>query len=117
MLRATVAALLIFTVTACTTWRPVGANPARYVGSRTPESVQVKLKDGSTVTLGRPNIVRDTLKGVEGGAYRYIPMTEVTEMMAPEPDVKKTALLAAFGFVVFAGTIWIAIASDNTSSQ
>lgn len=75
----------------------------------------MKLKDGSTVTLGRPNIVRDTLKGVEGGAYRYIPMTEVTEMMAPEPDVTKTAILATLGILAFVGTIWLAIASDNTS--
>lgn len=115
MLRAAVASLLIVTLTGCTTWRPVGPNPERYVGAKTPETVSVRLKDGSTVVLGRPNIIRDTLKGVEGGAYRYIPMADVTEMMAPEPDMGKTVLLAALGIVAFAGTIIIAAASDNTS--
>jgi hypothetical protein len=114
MLRAIVASLLIVTLTACTTWRPVGPNPERYVGSRIPESVQVRLKDGSTVVLGRPNIVRDTLKGVEGGTYRYIPMTDVTEMLAPEPDMGKTVLLATVAIVAFVGTIYIAAASDRT---
>lgn len=113
MLRAFVAGVLIVTLTACTTWKPVGPNPERYVGANTPESVHVRLKDGSTVVIGRPNIIRDTLKGVEGGAYRYIPMTEVTEMLVPVPDKGKTALLASLGVVAFIGSIWLAIASDN----
>jgi len=113
MLRTFVAGVLIITLSACTRWEPVGPNPERYVGSKTPESVHVRLKDGSMVVLGRPNIIRDTLKGVDGGAYRYIPMTDVTEMLAPVPDMTKTVLLATLGVVAFAGTIWVAIASDN----
>ena len=115
MLRTVVGGLLIGTMTACTSWRPVEANPATYLGTHMPETVRVRLKDGSNLELGRPNVVGDTLRGVYGGSYRYIPMSDVAQLTAQEPDMTKTIIVTTLGVLALVGSVYLAIASDRTS--
>jgi len=113
MRRIIAAGLMTLVASSCTTWKPVQTSPARYIGSRTPESVRVRLRDGSTCLLGRPTVAGDTLRGVEGGAYRDIPLSDVAEMEAPQPDKGKTALVVAAATLVFVGSIYLAATADR----
>jgi hypothetical protein len=115
MLRTIVAGVLMCTVTACVSWRPVESSPATYLGTHMPETVRVRLKDGSNLELGRPNVVGDTLRGVYGGSYRYIPMSDVAQLTAQEPDMTKTVIVATLGVLALVGSVYMAIASDRTS--
>src|SRR4029077_18789725 len=64
MLRTIVAGMLIVTLTSCTTWTAVTISPASYIRMHDPESVWLQLRDNSTLVLGRPRVVGDTLRGI-----------------------------------------------------
>jgi hypothetical protein len=115
MLRAIVAGLLICTVNACTSWNPVLVEPATYIGMHHPEEVRVQLRDGSTFLLGRPRVIGDTLRGIDAGSYRNVPLANVAALQAPEPARGRTALLAASSVAAgIALIVWVA-ASDRVN--
>jgi hypothetical protein len=106
MLRTIVAGILIFTVTSCTTWKPVSLAPERYIRIHDPDAIWVQLQDGSALVLGRPRVFLDTLRGINGGGYRSIPLTNVVQLRAEEPSNTKTALLIASLVVIMTGVYW-----------
>lgn len=115
MLRTIVAAILIVAMTSCTTWTPVSMAPANYIRMHDPEAVLVQLQDGSTLRLGRPRVMGDTLRGINAGAYRNVPLSDVTRLQAQEPARKKTAIVVAASAVFLVGIIYVLATSDHTT--
>lgn len=115
MLRALVAGLLIAVLTACTSWSQVSMSPVNYIRSHDPAAVWLQLEDGSTMVLGRPRVMGDTLRGIASGVYRNVPLSHVTKFKAQEPSKTKTGLLIAGGVLFAAGIVWVATSSDHTT--
>ena len=114
MLRPMIAAILTCTVTCCTNWKPVPVQPETYIRTHHPESIWVQLQDSSAFLLGRPRVSLDTLRGIDAGTYRRIPLRSVARLRAPEPAVARTALLVTFAVVASAAVIYWAASSDRT---
>jgi len=114
MLRAIAAGILIVTATSCTNWKPVTVEPTAYIGAKHPEALWVQLQDGSTFLLARPTVFRDTLRGVDAGSYRNIPLSKIAGLRAQEPAKGKTAALAVLGVAAVVGIIVLGATSDNT---
>ena len=113
MLRTLIAGLLILTVTSCTTWRPVPIDPEGYIRTHNPEFIWAQLADSSTLTLKRPTVVLDTLRGISGGAYRRIPLSSVVRLRAEEPDGSKTAAVVAVSVAATALFVYWVATSDK----
>jgi hypothetical protein len=113
MLRTIVAGMLIVTVTSCTSWKPVLIRPETYLGTHNPESIWVQLQDSSTFILERPRVVLDTLRGINAGAVRLIPLSDVARLRALEPAGGKTALLVAVSVVATVAAIYLAAHTDR----
>jgi hypothetical protein len=113
MLRTIVAAILIVTLTSCTTWTAVSITPASYIRAHDPDAVWIQLEDGSTLVLSRPRVVGDSLRGITAGAYRNVPLSKVTQLRAQEHSKKKTAIAAAASAVFAAGIIYLLAHSDR----
>jgi hypothetical protein len=115
MLRTLVAGLLIVTVTSCTSWTPVPMTPKNYIRSHDPAAVWLEMEDGSTIIMGRPRILGDSLRGIAAGVYRTVPLDKVKVFKAQEPSKSKTALLIATGVLFTVGLVYIATNSDNVT--
>jgi hypothetical protein len=115
MLRTIVAATLIVVTTSCTSWTPVSMAPANYIRMHDPEAVLVQLQDGSTLRLGRPRVVGDTLRGINAGTYRNVPLSDVARLQAQEPAKKKTAIVVAATAVFLIGAIYMLANSDHVT--
>jgi hypothetical protein len=115
MLRTVVAGILIATLTSCTSWAPVPMSPTSYIRMRDPAAVWVQLQDGSTMVVGRPRILGDTLRGIVAGGFRNIPLKDVAVFRAKGPAKNKTALAIAAAVVVTGGIIYVATQSDHVT--
>jgi hypothetical protein len=113
MLRTIVAAILIVTLTSCTTWKAVSITPANYIRMHDPDAVWIQLEDGSTLVLSRPRVIGDSLRGITAGAYRNVALTKVTRMRAQEHSGKKTAIAAAASTVFAVAVIYLLAKSDR----
>ena len=113
MLRTLIAGILIVTMSSCTTWKAVSISPERYIKLHDPEVVWVQLQDGSALILGRPRVFLDTLRGVNAGGYRNIPLSNVVRLRAQEPAKAKTALLITALALLTVGTIYLGAHSDR----
>ena len=87
--------------------------PANYIRMHDPEAVLVDLQDGSTLKLGRPRVMGDTLRGINAGTYRNVPLSDVTRLQAQEPARKKTAIVVAVSAVSLVGLIYVLATSDH----
>ena len=90
-------------------------SPTNYIRSHDPAAVWLQMEDGSTMVLGRPRVLGDSLRGIAAGVYRNVPLNKVAKFKAQEPSKSKTALLVAVGVVCTAGLVWAATSSDRTS--
>lgn len=115
MLRTIVAAICIVVMTACTSWTPVSIAPANYIRMHDPEAVLLQLQDGSTLRLGRPRVMGDTLRGINAGTYRNVLLSDVTSLQAQEPAKKKTAIVVAASTVFLVGLIYVLANSDRVT--
>ena len=113
MLRTIVAAILIVTLTSCTTWKAVAVSPETYIRAHDPDAVWLQLEDGSTLVLARPRVIGDSLRGIAAGAYRNVALTKVTQMRAQEHSGKKTAIAAAASTVFAVAIIYWLANSDR----
>jgi hypothetical protein len=57
----------------------------------------------------------DTLRGINAGAYRNVPLSDVTQLQAQEPARKKTAIVVAASTVFLVGIIYVLATSDHTT--
>jgi len=115
MRRTIIAGIFILTLTSCTKWTTVSIAPATYIRRNDPASVWVQLRDNSTLVLGRPRVIGDTLRGVNAGGYRNIPLSSVVVMRAEEPARKKTSIVIAVSAVCAIGVIYLLAHTDNVS--
>ena len=115
MFRAIAAGILIVTATSCTNWKAVTVEPTTYIGTRHPETLWIQLQDSSTCLLSRPTVFRDTLRGIDAGSYRNIPLSKIVRLRAPEPATGKTAALAVLGVAAAVGVIVLGATSDRTN--
>jgi hypothetical protein len=115
MLRAIVAGILVVTLTSCTAWTPISIAPASYIRMHDPEAVWVQLHDSSTLVLGRPRVFGDTLRGINGGTYRNVPLSQVARLRAQEPSKKKTAIAVGASAVLLVGVVYMITHSDHVT--
>jgi len=115
MIRAIATGIFIVATTSCTNWKPVTVEPTAYIGTRHPETLWVQLQDSSTFFLARPTVFRDTLRGVEAGSYRNIPLSKIVRLRAPEAATGKTAALAGLGVAAAVAIIVLGATSDRTN--
>jgi hypothetical protein len=109
---------------ACTSWRMQEVSPAQVVAEQQPEKIRVTLTDSSQVTLQRPSVSGDTLRGVEqvGQTSRVvtrghsaIPLSNVAYVSVSETSAGKTAglVIVGLGVVVFGVAGLICLASSG----
>jgi hypothetical protein len=115
MLRAIVAGLLVVTLTSCNTWTPVPMSPTNYIRSHDPSTVWLQLEDSSTMIMGRPRVLADSLRGIVAGVYRTVPLSRVKHFKAQEISKSKTALLVTAGVVFTVGLVYLAATSDHVT--
>ena len=101
------AVLLIGGALHCTKMTSVTVAPEQYVSSRRPVQVDLRLTDGSHVSVAGPQIVGDTLTGFIRGTYYETPLSSIATMRALVPAPERTAAIALIvGATVIGGAIY-----------
>jgi hypothetical protein len=113
MLRAIVTGILILSLTSCTAWTPITVAPATYIRAHDPAAIWVQLQDSSTLVLGRPRVFGDTLRGISGGVYRNVPLSQVAVLRAQGPAKQKTTIAVAASVVFVVGLVYVLATSDH----
>jgi hypothetical protein len=110
--------LAAWSSSACTHWKVQSAFPEQVV-SRRPQKVRVTRDDGSRMVLRRPEIVGDTLYGVQrdeqaaaGSPRPAVALTDVSEIAVRRVNVVTTAVLA-LGALVVAAYVALGLALSN----
>jgi hypothetical protein len=88
--------------------------PAQLVQSKAPSEVRITRPDSSTLGLGFPRVVGDSLLGRAGGAHLGIPVTDVRAIATRHGDAGKTTLLA---LGVLGAVVAVAALAACTGSQ
>jgi hypothetical protein len=84
--------MLVVTLAGCTSWQQVGTSPGPVI-SEGPRAVRITRPNGSTLTIVRPVIARDSIMG--SGVTR-VPVEEVLLLEVERDSPTKTiALIAA----------------------
>ncbi|HXI20329.1 MAG TPA: hypothetical protein VNH46_04550 [Gemmatimonadales bacterium] len=111
--------LLLAYLPGCTTWEVGTPTPEQFVTREHPDPVRVTLNDGSTLVLGQPTIVHDSLVGTtrvglaaeDTARTHSIPLSDIRVIEARGSSGGNS--LAIVGGVVF-GLFLIACATDNS---
>ena len=103
-------------LSACTSLRRV---PADFIQKNGPDVVWVTHANDTVVSVARPDIARDTLRGLREGTQEpvTIPMDQVRSVRAKVPDHTKTVMLVVGGLSGFAASVymlWISKAGPNS---
>jgi type IV pilus biogenesis protein CpaD/CtpE len=109
-LRRVIAALLLASLTACTTLRPI-ANYEQYVRNAQPGRLWVTPRDAKPVMLEGPRFVNDTLVGFVRGRYHEFAPGELSLVQVRRPAGGKTAVLV--GVLAAAGISLLAILASG----
>jgi hypothetical protein len=100
-------AFVLFSAIGCATVQPV-PNAAQFIDQKHPPVLYVTYTDNSSVSVSQPRISGDSLfgtaPGVSGSEAVAVPLHEVSEIRAPQPDHKRTvALIVALGALTVGG--------------
>jgi hypothetical protein len=115
MLRKIVAAILMTTMTACTTVGPV-ANPREFIPIKRPREVWLTRNDGTVLLMYRPTLQGDSISGVvRGEGERRIARNDIQQITAAVPAPDKTRLAVIVGGVAFLGLLGAALAIASTT--
>src|SRR2546421_8287595 len=79
----TTSALLMTTLTACTTYRPISAR--EYIPISHPSAVYITRPDNTVEVMQLPKLLGDTLVGYVNGDYQEINLSQVKQMNAKVP--------------------------------
>ena len=86
--------------------------PVSYLQDNAPPFVLVTYKNNTVVSVGEPEVRRDTLRGVLDGARVKIPLGEISSVEAKVHDGTRTAiLLTTLGVATVAG-LYFGLISD-----
>jgi hypothetical protein len=100
-------AFVLFSAIGCATVQPV-PNAAQFIDQKHPPVLYVTYTDNSSVSVSQPRISGDSLfgmaPGVSGSEAVAVPLHDVSEIRAPQPDHKRTvALIVALGALTAGG--------------
>jgi hypothetical protein len=112
MLKRLVASVLLTSLLACTTLRPL-ADYEQYVRTSQRSQLIVTPKDSKPLRLDGPRFVNDTLVGFVEGRYREFAPGELSAVQAQQPARGRTALLV--GAVLTLGAVLIATLAGSGS--
>ncbi len=111
-------AFLLFSLSACMSWRSQPASPAQLIPAEKPPVVRVTRSDSSKVILRDPEIAGDTLYGrpqsslqAEPADRTGIPLAGIHDIATLKSDPTKTTLLvvgigvATFGILCVADAL------------
>src|SRR5207237_7190998 len=93
-------ALLMTTLTPCTTSRPISAR--EYIPISHPSAVYITRPDNTVEVMQLPKLLGDTLVGYVNGDYQEINLSQVKQMNAKVPAGGRTALAVAGGVLAVA---------------
>ena len=103
-------------VSACTSVRPI--HPTTYLEVNAPPFVLVTYKNNNTVvSVGDPEVRRDTLRGTLEGARVKIPLADIQTVQAKVHDGTKTALLLGTLGVAAVSSLYVAFISQAGSGS
>ena len=88
----------------CTTVKAV-PEPARFIAGTQPQKVWITQTDGTTLQIGAPRVVGDTMFGFLGTEFQEIPMHSITEVRAVRSAPGRTVALAT-AFALTAGVAY-----------
>jgi hypothetical protein len=102
-------AFVLFSAIGCATVQPV-PNAAQFIDKTHPSVLYITYTDNSSVPVSQPRISGDSLygtaPGVAGAEPVAVALTDVSQIRAPQPDHKRTALLVvAIGAMTAAGAV------------
>lgn len=114
--------LLSLSLPACTSWHVGTPTPAQFVDTERPEHLRVTRTDGSTLDLGSPVVLGDSLMGTDGGGRVRedtsrtvgVALSDVRSVAVKKTSVRNTVLIVG---VVALTVSWVALAiecSDET---
>jgi hypothetical protein len=92
-----VGVLLTLVSGACTSWRAV---PVGTISADRPSVVRVRSRTGDPVTLRTPQLVADSVVGLDGRDRVGIPVDDVDGIDLPRVSAMRTSLLV-FGVALF----------------
>jgi len=101
-----VASILLTSMVACTTLRPV-ADYQQYVRTSQPTQLWVTPRNSKPVMLDGPRFVNDTLVGFVSGQYREFAPGDLSAVQVRQPAGGKTAFLV--GALTVVGVVLIAV--------
>lgn len=112
--RALVTAVLLGYGQACTSWRMHPLTPEPFAPSNPPPVVRVTLVDGSRFQLESPQIVQDTLRGVDPRSQRLrtVALSDLQRLETIHFNAAKTVGLVLGLGAVAAGAVIISIVSS-----
>jgi hypothetical protein len=106
-------ALLMVTLSACTTYRPISAR--EYIPISHPSAVYITRPDNTVEVMQLPKLLGDTLVGYVNGDYQELNLSQVKQMNAKVPAGGRTALAVGGGVlaVVAIGALLSGSGSPN----
>jgi hypothetical protein len=105
-MRRVIAALLLASLSACSTLRPV-PNYEQYVRTVQPGGLWITPRNSKAVLLEGPRFLNDTLVGFVGGRYQEFAPGAVSLVQVRRPAGGRTAVLV--GVIAAAGVSLLAI--------
>lgn len=110
MLRRLVASVLLSSMLACTTFRPV-VNYRQYVQMSQPSRLLVTPRDAQPVLLEGPRFVNDTLVGFVSGRYQEFAPGDLRQVQVRQAATGRTVLLV--GAIVAVSAVLISILASG----
>jgi hypothetical protein len=90
-------------------------SPEQLISQEQPDSVLVKMADGSKLVLQDPAVFRDTLSGAHDGTAVRIPLASVSELEVRQGDTVKTivvVMVITVGVAAVAAGIFLATCDE-----
>ena len=103
----------------CTTYRTAVAPPAAVLAQHHPEQIRVRMIDNSRVSLERPRIQGDSLRGYLLGEHSpketALPLDQVASIATPKLNAGRTMLYLLGGTGAVVGMIMMASCDTESS--
>lgn len=110
-LRRAVCALLIASLSACSTLQPV-TTPREFIPAARPDRIWVTTNDNAKLLVEAPRLLGDTLVGFVGGRYEEILLPDTRWVGVRQSAPRRTAFLVA-GVVVLGASLAYLLMSNG----
>ena len=113
--RVALVGIICAVTAACTSVRTI--HPTTYLEVNAPPVVWVTYNNKKVVSVGEPEVRRDTLRGTLEGARVKIPLADIQTVQAKVRDGGKTALLIGTIGVAAVSALYVGFISQAESSS